>query len=135
MKTYREWYEQGILEHWRGTGLLEDIQEDRRLSISKLLESQKKFNDISLMDEQFKRTSIPLLVRIFSNSLMEGVMEQQPKWFTFNKITWPEGDIEAEKTAEIADRMIDQIRGMGRIAVHCLKMMDDGTIAVNYQNI
>lgn len=138
MKTFlQHTTELDNLQKWEQTQLLDGVTGERKLSLANLLESQRKFNETN-QNTSFNRISIPLLRRIFTCALVEGVLALQSQWYTFED-KWNDYDHgafnldhDAEAVARISDNIVSQIQTMGKIAIHCLDCMDDGSIRMNY---
>lgn len=138
MKTFlQHTMELDNLQKWEQTQLLDGVTSERKLSLANLLESQRKFNETS-QNASFNRISIPLLRRIFTCDLVEGTLAPQSQWYTFEDKwnNYDHGafnlDREAETVSKMADSIVSQIQTMGRIAIHCLDCMEDGSIRMNY---
>ena len=58
-----------IVKKWRNTGLLEIFSKEKAVNVALALENQRIFNEKEDLSPHFRRTSIPILVRLFASGV------------------------------------------------------------------
>lgn len=137
-----------IKENWEKTGLLEPYQGDEALSLATCLESQRKMNE-TLDDIEFKRVSLPLVRRIYSESkavernhfinYFENTVYHNNYIFK-NKFPKIDGSLEeqTEATAALASKMAKEIDVLfadqrnSKISFNGFDIMEDNSIVMYF---
>ena len=113
-----------IFQKWENTNLLNGIDENRKLNIALCLESQRRLNEKTNVDPQFKRISVPVVRRVLPNvkpnftselSETKNVHVFKTKWdmVAFKDIQFQYAlDQEVEATAIISHELTNEINEM-----------------------
>lgn len=75
-----------ITERWERIGILEGIKSKRlKTEVAVLMENQRLFNEENSDDAQFKRISIPMVRRIYADSIIDKIASLQANMVVINE--------------------------------------------------
>jgi len=128
---------------WIPTGLLKDVPKDRLESVVSAIEGQRRHNEVFNTSPQFKRISLPLMLRVVSAlPKLKGSLEKCRFWHVMN-VRWPLNDLfnyttgqysldrEAKSVMQLKEMIVDELRFWPETKVHCLSVWKDDQLLLS----
>ena len=130
---------QKIYSEWESTQLLQFVPESTRIDLASCLEGQRLVNEISAESDQWKRISLPIIVRIYKNlPNLKGSHLPLSREYTVkttkNSIDVV-FDLERQEFERLADALTLEIISLldnKTLILHNLNCTDSGIISMNY---